>query len=71
MRLLVTGASGMLASAVVEAAQRLGHEVHGATQRDLDITDAAAVHDALAELRPRAVVNCAAYTDVDGAEFNP
>jgi dTDP-4-dehydrorhamnose reductase len=71
MRLLVTGAGGMLASAVVDAAQRLGHDVHGASQRDLDITDAAAVHDALAELRPRAVVNCAAYTDVDGAESNP
>jgi dTDP-4-dehydrorhamnose reductase len=71
MRLLVTGAGGMLGSAVVEAAQRLGHDVRGMTHRDLDITDAVAVHDALAELRPLAVVNCAAYTDVDGAESDP
>jgi dTDP-4-dehydrorhamnose reductase len=68
VRLLVTGAGGMLGRAVVETAQRLGHDVRAATRADLDITDAGAVQHALAELRPRAVVNCAAYTDVDGAE---
>src|SRR4051794_34087998 len=68
MRLLVTGAGGMLGRAVVEAAQRLGHDVCAAARAELDVTDAAAVERALAELRPRAVVNCAAYTDVDGAE---
>jgi dTDP-4-dehydrorhamnose reductase len=68
MRLLVTGAGGMLGRAVVDAAQRLGHDVHATTRGDLDVTDAAAVRDAVAALRPRAVVNCAAYTDVDGAE---
>jgi dTDP-4-dehydrorhamnose reductase len=68
MRLLVTGAGGMLGRAVVETAQQLGHEVRGATRGDLDITDADAVTRVVAELRPRAVVNCAAYTDVDGAE---
>ena len=68
MRLLVTGAGGMLGRAVAERAQRLGHDVRALARTDLDVTDATAVHDALAELRPRAVVNCAAYTDVDGAE---
>src|SRR3954470_17167324 len=68
MRLLVTGAGGMLGRAVAEAAQRLGHDVCAAARAELDVTDAAAVERALAELRPRAVVNCAAYTDVDGAE---
>ncbi len=67
-KLLVTGAGGMLGRAVAECAQRLGHDVRALARADLDITDATAVHDALAELRPRAVVNCAAYTDVDGAE---
>jgi dTDP-4-dehydrorhamnose reductase len=67
-RLLVTGAGGMLGRAVVEAAQRLGHDVRAATRAELDITDAGAVHRMLAELHPQAVVNCAAYTDVDGAE---
>jgi dTDP-4-dehydrorhamnose reductase len=68
MRLLVTGAGGMLGRAVFEAAQRLGHDVRAVTRAELDVTDAAAVQRALAERRPQAVVNCAAYTDVDGAE---
>jgi dTDP-4-dehydrorhamnose reductase len=58
----------MLGRAVVEGAQRLGHDVRAAARGDLDITDASAVRRMLAEVRPRAVVNCAAYTDVDGAE---
>jgi dTDP-4-dehydrorhamnose reductase len=68
MRLLVTGAGGMLGRAVVEAAARLGHDVRGASRADLDITDAGAVRDAVLGSRAQAVVNCAAYTDVDGAE---
>ncbi|MEA2154616.1 MAG: dTDP-4-dehydrorhamnose reductase [Solirubrobacteraceae bacterium] len=68
MRLLVTGAGGMLGRAVVEAAQRAGHEVRGATRAELDVTDADALRRAVADLRPQAIVNCAAYTDVDGAE---
>jgi dTDP-4-dehydrorhamnose reductase len=68
MRLLVTGAGGMLGRAVVGTAQRLGHDVRAATRGELDVTDATAVHQAIAEKRPQAVVNCAAYTDVDGAE---
>ena len=68
--MLVTGAGGMLGRAVVEAATRRGHDVHAATRSQLDITDAAAVRSAIARQRPQVVVNCAAYTDVDGAESN-
>ncbi len=68
MRLLVTGAGGMLGSAVVDAAVRLGHDVCAATRTALDVTDERAVRRFVAEQRPRAVINCAAYTDVDGAE---
>ena len=68
MRLLVTGAGGMLGRAVVETATRLGHDVRGCARADLDVTDAAATRRAIASARPHAVVNCAAFTDVDGAE---
>jgi dTDP-4-dehydrorhamnose reductase len=68
VRLLVTGAGGMLGRAVVEAATRLGHDVSGVTRAELDITDAAAARRLVLDARAQAVVNCAAYTDVDGAE---
>jgi dTDP-4-dehydrorhamnose reductase len=68
MRLLVTGAAGMLGRDVVAAAQDAGHEVAALARADLDITDAAAVRAAVRAARPDAVINCAAWTDVDGAE---
>ena len=68
MRLLVAGAAGMLGRDVVRAARAAGHDVVGLTRADLDVADAPAVARAVAEHRPEAVVNCAAWTDVDGAE---
>jgi dTDP-4-dehydrorhamnose reductase len=68
MRLLVTGAAGMLGRDVVAAAGDAGHEVAALARADLDITDPDAVRAAVATARPDAVINCAAWTDVDGAE---
>jgi len=68
MRLLVTGAGGMLGQDVVAAAARAGHDVVAFARRDLDITDVSAVRRAVLDASPAAVVNCAAWTDVDGAE---
>jgi dTDP-4-dehydrorhamnose reductase len=68
VRVVVTGAGGMLGSDAVEAIAARGHAVFGLAHSELDITDAAAVEDAIAQLRPAVVVNCAAWTDVDGAE---
>ena len=68
MRLLVTGAAGMLGRDVVAAAKGAGHEVTGLARGDLDITDPDAVRAAVEAAHPDAVVNCAAWTDVDGAE---
>jgi dTDP-4-dehydrorhamnose reductase len=68
MRLLVTGAAGMLGRDVVAAATDAGHEVSALARADLDIADAAAVRSAVTGAEPDAVVNCAAWTDVDGAE---
>jgi dTDP-4-dehydrorhamnose reductase len=68
MRLLVTGAGGMLGRDVVRAAEAAGHDVAAFARADLDVTDAAAVRGAVEASAPDAVVNCAAWTDVDGAE---
>jgi dTDP-4-dehydrorhamnose reductase len=47
---------------------RLGGGAVALTRADLDIGDAAAVHDVLRRHRPAVVVNCAAWTAVDDAE---
>jgi dTDP-4-dehydrorhamnose reductase len=68
MRIAVTGAGGMLGQAVVAAAAERGHEVVALGRAEADLTDAPALRAALAVAAPDAVVNCAAWTDVDGAE---
>ncbi len=68
MRLLVTGAGGMLGQDVVHAARAAGHDPAALSRDQLDVTDPAAPASAVAAARPDAVVNCAAWTDVDGAE---
>ncbi|MGZ6644769.1 MAG: dTDP-4-dehydrorhamnose reductase [Solirubrobacteraceae bacterium] len=70
MRLLVTGGAGMLGLAVCAAATRLGHDVVALSRAELDICDEAHVRRVIGAAEPRAVVNCAAWTDVDGAEAN-
>jgi dTDP-4-dehydrorhamnose reductase len=71
MKLLVTGGAGMLAHDVLGVATRAGHELLAIDLPELDIVDAAAVAAYFEDHRPDAVVNCAAWTDVDGAEARP
>jgi dTDP-4-dehydrorhamnose reductase len=68
MRLLVCGADGMLGRRVVAEGRARGHEVRGTDLPELDLTDAAATQRFFADVAPDAVVNCAAFTDVDRAE---
>jgi dTDP-4-dehydrorhamnose reductase len=68
MRILVTGAAGMLGHDVLRAGERGGHELIAIDLPELDITDADAVGAFFARERPEASINCAAWTDVDGAE---
>lgn len=71
MRLLITGAAGMLGLDLQAAARAAGHEVVALTRADLDITDRDAALRAVGDKAPEVVINCAAYTDVDGAESAP
>jgi dTDP-4-dehydrorhamnose reductase len=68
VRVLVTGAAGMLGRDVVHACELRGHRVIGLARAELDICDGPAVDATVARFRPDAIVNCAAWTDVDGAE---
>jgi dTDP-4-dehydrorhamnose reductase len=68
MRVAITGAAGMLGQDVMAAARAAGHDAVGFSRAELDITEAAVVMAALRDVRPDVVVNCAAWTDVDGAE---
>ena len=65
MSILVTGAAGQLGA---ELCRLLAAEAIGVDIDTLDLTDRAAVLATLRRLAPRAVIHCAAYTQVDQAE---
>jgi dTDP-4-dehydrorhamnose reductase len=58
----------MLGQDVLLAGERAGHELTALARAELDVADETAVEQALERVRPQAIVNCAAWTDVDGAE---
>lgn len=68
MTLLVTGASGLVGSAVVKAARAAGRSVVPLSRSELDLTRADAVKRALDAHQPAAVLNAAAQANVDRAE---
>ncbi|HEX3804936.1 MAG TPA: dTDP-4-dehydrorhamnose reductase [Solirubrobacteraceae bacterium] len=71
MRLLIAGAAGMLGTDIQAAALAADHEVVASSRAELDISDRDAVSQQVAAASPDAVINCAAYTNVDGAESDP
>lgn len=76
MKILVTGASGQLGYDVVNELSKRGHNAIGTDVAvseklpivTLDITDGDAVSKTVAEIKPDAVIHCAAWTAVDAAE---
>ncbi|NOT48186.1 MAG: dTDP-4-dehydrorhamnose reductase [Acidobacteria bacterium] len=70
MRIVITGANGMLARAAIKHCTSGGDDVIAFTRGDLDIAERDSVLGTIGEIRPDAVINCAAFTDVDGAETN-
>lgn len=71
MKLLVTGAGGLLGSTFARLAPEMGHDVVALGHRELDIADGDAVRGALRAYRPDVVLNCAAQAGVDDAEHRP
>ena len=68
MKILVTGANGMVAKAAINHCHSIGDEVIGKTRQELDIAEEKQVFTLFERERFDAVLNCAAYTNVDGAE---
>ena len=71
MKILVTGAGGLLGGAVVRAATERGHDVCALDRTALDVTDAESVQGRLRYEAPAVVMHCAGYTGVDDAEDGP
>ena len=68
MKILITGANGMVAKAAIDYCRSIGDKVAALTRQELDISDRVVVREVFEREKFDAVINCAAYTDVDGAE---
>ncbi len=68
---LVLGAGGMLGRAVVRALEPIFPATIAATRAEADVTDRFRLEAEIERLRPDVLINCAAYTDVDGCETDP
>jgi dTDP-4-dehydrorhamnose reductase len=65
---LVTGSGGLVGRAVSEYCEARGDTVLPYTHNELDITNRDLVQQTIASVRPDVVINCAAWTNVDGCE---
>ena len=68
-KVLLIGADGMLGGELRERLEKI-YDVTGTTIQTLDICDKAAVEAKVNEVNPYFIINCAAYTNVDGCETN-
>src|SRR6266480_348112 len=71
MRIAITGTRGTLGQALVRRAAAAGHTLLHLNRPECDITDPAAVKQAILDFKPDTVIHPAAYTNVDGAESEP
>lgn len=67
MKILVTGSNGMLGQDLMPVL-REDHDTISFPKEKLDVTRKDNAHKAILETNPDLVINCAAYTNVDGAE---
>ena len=71
MKVLVTGADGMLGRDVMRALREKHVNARGVDMADFDVTDGAAVHEWVTAEQPDAIIHLAAYTDLLKAETEP
>lgn len=70
-KILITGADGMLAADLVPVLRTKGHDVVACGRAQLDVTNAPQARAVIDAEKPKVVIHCAAYTNVDGAEADP
>lgn len=68
MKIMVTGASGMLGQDLCPILENIGAFVIPTQTDNLDIKDKNAVNNFIKQTRPDIIIHCAAYTNVDKAE---
>jgi dTDP-4-dehydrorhamnose reductase len=71
MKLWVTGAKGMLGSALLELCRQRGVEAVGTAREEAGLCNLGRLQEVASRVQPTHIVNCAAYTDVDRAEKEP
>jgi dTDP-4-dehydrorhamnose reductase len=71
VKVMITGAAGLVGRAVAEDWARAGDQIVGFDHAALDITNEHEVDATIDRERPEVLINCAAWTDVDGCELNP
>lgn len=70
MKILITGANGLVGGETVNYCRSIGDEVSAMPRESLDIADRNQVFDFVAREKPDSIINCAAWTDVDGCELD-
>ena len=68
MRVLVTGVKGQLGYDVVKELEKRGHQPIGVDREEMDLMNNEVIRTYIMNLRPEAIIHCAAYTAVDKAE---
>lgn len=70
-RLLILGGGGILGSEIIREAESRGFDYSAPRSYELDVTNPQSLKDYILNFKPTWIVNCAAWTNVDGAEKNP
>lgn len=70
MKVWILGAAGQLGSVLIDRCQSEGISFVASKRKDVDVTDLEVMKRTAEKEKCTHVINCAAYTDVDGAEKN-
>jgi dTDP-4-dehydrorhamnose reductase len=71
LKILLTGSKGMLAREFIsECRNRKDYTIIASDEKECNIADISSIKNAVSSINPQALINCAAYTDVDACEKN-